>query len=336
MQGPLAVDVRSPVDNALSSVGAFLPKFLAFVVILAIGWLVAWLLQRGVRALLTKLRFERVVERGGLAKAFSGGSWTATTFVAKLVYYAVLLVALTMAFGVFGPNPISNLLSAVVSFLPKAFVAIVIVVVAGLIGRAVRDLVGGALGGLSYGKLLGNLAGGFIVALGVIAALNQVGVATAVTGPVLIAVLATVAGILIVGVGGGLVKPMQGRWERMLDVAEQESRNIAEHTARHQEAKRAAEEQTQSLQQPGHAGDQVSSPYGTQTPSGYSAQSQPAYTGAQPAGYPTPSQQPGYAAPQQPGYGAPPQQPGYGAPPQQPGYGSSSEQPGSGQPPQQG
>ena len=42
-----------------------------------------------------------------------------------------------------------------------------------------------------------------IVGLGVIAALNQIGVATTVTTPVLIAVLATGGGVIVVGVGGG-------------------------------------------------------------------------------------------------------------------------------------
>jgi hypothetical protein len=53
-----------------------------------------------------------------------------------------------------------------------------------------------------------------------------VGIATTVTTPVLIAVLATVAGILIVGVGGGLVKPMQKRWDGWLDRAAQEARAV--------------------------------------------------------------------------------------------------------------
>ncbi len=292
MHASLAVDFQAPLDNALSSAGAFLPKLLGFLVILALGWLVAALLQRGIRAALTKVGFDRVVERGGLGRAFARGSWTASSFAARLVYYAVLLVALTMAFGVFGPNPISDLLTAVVSFLPQAFVAIVIVVVAGLIARAVRDMVGGALGSLSYGRLLANLAGGFIVALGVIAALNQVGVATTVTGPVLIAVLATVGGILVVGVGGGLVKPMQGRWERMLDVAEEESKHLAEHAVHHNGHGQAAAEQTQT-QQPAYAGAPASSPHAAQP--GYAA--------------PGASQQPGYEAGYQPGY-----QPGYAAP----------------------
>jgi hypothetical protein len=145
-----------------------------------------------------------------------------------LAYYAVLLFTLQFAFGVWGPNAISDLIRGVISWLPRAFVAIVIVVIAAAIANAVRDLVTGALGGLSYGKILGDLTAVFILALGIIAALNQVGIATTVTTPVLIAVLATVAGILIVGVGGGLVKPMQDRWGGWLDRMAEESRAIRE------------------------------------------------------------------------------------------------------------
>jgi hypothetical protein len=70
----------------------------------------------------------------------------------------------------------------------------------------------------------------------VIAALMQIGVATSVLLPVLITVLATAAGVIIVGVGGGLVKPMQHRWERMLNRAETETSlaagKVREHRAR--------------------------------------------------------------------------------------------------------
>jgi hypothetical protein len=73
--------------------------------------------------------------------------------------------------------------------------------------------------------MLANIASIAIIALGVIAALNQVGIALTVTLPVLVAVLGTVGGILVVGVGGGLIKPMQGRWEHYLNKAEEESRS---------------------------------------------------------------------------------------------------------------
>jgi hypothetical protein len=62
-----------------------------------------------------------------------------------------------------------------------------------------------------------------LVALGAIAALNQVGIAATVTQPILYTVLVTCGAISAIGVGGGLIKPMQDRWERMLAAAEHET-----------------------------------------------------------------------------------------------------------------
>jgi hypothetical protein len=223
------VDVQGALSDLLRAILLFLPKALLFVLILVVGVIVARVVRSLVDKVLERVGFDRWVERGGIRSALARTKYDASDLVAKLAYYAVLLFALQLAFGVWGPNPVSDLISGVVAWLPKAFVAIVIVVVAAAIGNAVRDLVTGALGGLSYGRLLANLAAYFIIGLGVIAALNQIGVATTVTTPVLIAVLATIAGILIVGVGGGLVKPMQARWEQWLDRAASESQAIAEH-----------------------------------------------------------------------------------------------------------
>ena len=144
------------------------------------------------------------------------------------MYYTLLLFVLQLAFGVFGPNPISDLIASVIAFLPKLIVAIIIIVVAAAIAAAVKTLIEGSLGGLSYGKMLANIASIFILFFGVVAALEQVDVATAVTTPVLVAVLATIAGILIVGAGGGLIKPMQARWENYLSTAESEAPKMKE------------------------------------------------------------------------------------------------------------
>ncbi|MBM2622388.1 hypothetical protein JIG36_43490 [Actinoplanes sp. LDG1-06] len=209
------------------SVLLFVPTALAFVAVLLIGWLVARLLRTAVTKGLHKAGLDRVVERGAAARAFTRVS--PGVLAGKLTFYGVLLFALQLAFGLWGPNPVSDLLTRLIAWLPRLFVAIVLVVVAAAIARAVQDLIAGALGGLPYGRLAARIASVVIVALGVIAALDQVGIATAITQPVLIAVLATVAGVLIVGVGGGLVRPMQRRWETWLDRAAAESSVIRDH-----------------------------------------------------------------------------------------------------------
>jgi hypothetical protein len=224
------------------SVALFVPKALAFLAILLIGYLVARALRSITDKILERVHFDRAVERGGIRRALARSKYDASDIVARLVFYTVLLFTLQLAFGIWGPNPVSDLIGAVVAWLPKAFVAIVIVVVAAAIAAAVKDVIANALSGLSYGRLLANIASVFIIGLGVIAALNQIGVATTVTTPVLIAVLATVAGILIVGVGGGLVRPMQQRWEGWLDRAAQESRTIAERAAAYDAGRRDVDE----------------------------------------------------------------------------------------------
>ncbi|MEV6911744.1 hypothetical protein [Amycolatopsis sp. NPDC051071] len=217
-----AVDFGQGVSSAWSSVATFVPKLLAFLVILFIGWLIAKAIAKAVSMVLEKVGFNRLLERGGFKQMLARSQFDASNIISKIIYYAILLIALQIAFGVFGPNPVSSLLNDIVAWLPRAIVAIVIVVIAGAVAKAVKDLIGNALGGVSYGKVLATIASVFIWGLGVIAALNQIGVATAVTMPVLIAVLATVGGIAVVGVGGGLIKPMQQRWEKWLGRAEEE------------------------------------------------------------------------------------------------------------------
>ena len=210
--------ITQGLGQAWAMIATFVPKLVGFLVVLLIGWLIAKALAKAVGFLLGRLGFDRLVERAGLGGAMSRSPIDASGLIVKLVYYFVLLIALQLAFGVFGTgNAVSQLLNDVIAYLPRIVVAVVLVIVAAAIGRAVKGLITGALGGRSYASLLGTIANVFIVALGVIAALNQLGIAVAVTMPVLITVLATVGGVLVVGLGGGLVRPMQQRWEGWLD-----------------------------------------------------------------------------------------------------------------------
>ncbi len=221
-----AVDFGQGVSDAWSNVATFIPKLLFFGIILGIGYVVSKVLAKATNAVLERVGFDNAVERGGVKQALANSQYDASDIVAKLVKYAVLLFTLVIAFDVFGPNAISDLLQSIVAFLPKLIVAIIIVVVAAAVAKAVKDLISNMLGGLSYGNVLANIASIFILFLGVIAALNQIEVATTVTTPVLITILATIGGVVIVGAGGGLVRPMQSRWENWLNTAQRETQNV--------------------------------------------------------------------------------------------------------------
>jgi hypothetical protein len=138
-----------------------------------------------------------------------------------------MLFVLSTASGVFGDNPISSYLHAVIAYLPLVFVAIIIVIIAAAIAAGARSLVEGSLGGLSYGRAVANLAAGFILAIGVIAALDQLHIAQNVVNAILYAALAAIVGIAVVAVGGGGIKTMSQRWEAVADRYDEEKPKIA-------------------------------------------------------------------------------------------------------------
>jgi hypothetical protein len=242
------MDFPAVLQDGLAAVIAFVPLALLFLLILVVGLIVAKVISKALDKLLEKVGFDRLVERGGIKKALAGSKLDASDIVAKIVYYTLVLFVLQFAFGVFGPNPVSDLLQGIIGFLPKIIVAIVIVVIASAIAAGAKGLIQNTLGGLSYGKLLGNIVAVFILFLGVTAALNQIEVATTVTTPILIAVLAIIAGVIIVGAGGGLIKPMQARWEAMLTKAEEEAPKIQQHAQNAPSVQQQAKQAQQKAQ----------------------------------------------------------------------------------------
>jgi len=221
-----AINIGQSLQRMLDNIVRIVPKLIVFVVILIIGWIVAKVIERAVAAILERMHFNRVAERGVVGNALRRSDYDASRLIARLFFYAVLLLTLQMAFNVFGPNPISDLLRAIVAWLPRLAVAVIIVVIASAIAHAVKELMTAALGAVTYGRFLADAVAAFIIVLGVIAALNQIGIATTVTEPVLIAALATIGAILAIGVGGGLIKPMQQRWERILSAGERDAATV--------------------------------------------------------------------------------------------------------------
>ena len=223
MSAPLALDLEGPVTDGFRSVATFIPKLLGFLIILLVGYLIATFVAKLVDKALEKAGFDRAVEKGGIKKALAKSQYDASDIVAKLVFFAIFIPVLSAAIGTLGIQSLQEPLAAFIALIPKIIVAIILVVIGAVVAGAAKKLIDNALGGLSYGAILANVVSILLLLIFVKAALDQVGIATTVTGPILYAILGTVAGVLIVGAGGGLIKPMQGRWETMLNKAQDET-----------------------------------------------------------------------------------------------------------------
>jgi len=221
-------EITQGLGDAFSSIATFLPKLLGFLLILVIGYFVAKAFSKVLDKVLERVGFDRAVERGGVGRALSKSNYDASGLLGKILFYTLFLFVLQLAFGVFPANPISDLITSVIAYLPKLFVALIIVVVGAAIAAAVKEIIEASLGGLSYGRGLALAASVAILVITGFAALNQLEIAEEIVNGMFYAILATVVGSAVVAIGGGGISTMRRYWERAAARTEQESSAVRE------------------------------------------------------------------------------------------------------------
>lgn len=226
MSQTLAIEWSQGIEDAWSDVASFIPKLVGFLVILIVGYFVVKAIAKIADAILERVGFDRAVERGGIGRAMARSDYDASDVLSKIIFWALFLIVLQLAFGIFGPNPISDVIDGIIGYLPLVIAAIFILVIAAAISAVVRELVDASIGGLSYGPAVANGAAIAVMTIGVFAALDQLNIAPAIVTGLFYALLAIVVGIAVVAVGGAGIRPMQVRWERALSRYDAESSRL--------------------------------------------------------------------------------------------------------------
>jgi len=197
------IDIQSGLQSAWQHVATIVPKLLGFFLILLIGWFIAKALSKLTNSLLERVGFDDWVERGSLKQAFARNNTDASDLVAVLVFWTVFLITLQLAFGIWGPNPISDLLHGLIAYIPRIVVAVVILVIAAAVARVLTDVLRPMLGAVEGGDWIARAAGVAVLVIGVFAALDELQIAPAIVVGLFYALLAVIVGSLIVAFGGG-------------------------------------------------------------------------------------------------------------------------------------
>jgi hypothetical protein len=197
------IDIESGLQSAWQHVATIVPKLLGFFLILLIGWFLAKALSKLTNSLLERVGFDNWVERGSLKQAFARNNTDASDLVAVLVFWTVFLITLQLAFGIWGPNPISDLLHGLIAYIPRIVVAVVILVIAAAVARVLTDVLRPMLGAVEGGDWIARAAGVAVLVIGVFAALDELQIAPAIVVGLFYALLAVIVGSLIVAFGGG-------------------------------------------------------------------------------------------------------------------------------------
>lgn len=192
--------------GAMAGIALGLPRILAFLVILVVGWFVASLIAKGVVAILRKVRFNELATRSGFADFVlrMGIDTDAAGFVAAVTKWFVRLIALVVAFDALGLSAVSDVLRQLLLWLPNLVVALVVLVIAGLLAKALSSLVRGATAKAGFEKpeFLANVASTAVWAFAIVVAVNQLGIATTLVNTLFMGVVGALA--LALGLAFGL------------------------------------------------------------------------------------------------------------------------------------
>ncbi len=174
--------VRTAVADALALLLGGIPRVIAFLLILLIGWFIASLLEKVIDRVLETVKFDDMATRSGLQGFIrsTGANADASSFVAMIVKWFVRLIALIAAFDALGVPQVSAILQTFVLWLPNLLVAIIILVITGLLANAASGLVRGATAQADLGNpnLLASITRVAIWVFGIVVAVNQIGIAT--------------------------------------------------------------------------------------------------------------------------------------------------------------
>lgn len=222
------IDVEQGLEEAWADVVTFAPKLLGFFVILLIGYFVAKALSKLANTLLERVGFNGLVERGTLRQAFERSKTDPSDVIGVVVFWLIFLIALQLAFGIWGPNPISDLLEGLIAYLPNIIVAVVILVIAAVLARVLTDVLTPVLGAVRGGTIIAKGAGLAVLVIGVFAALDQLQVAPAIVRGLFYALLVMIVGSAVVAFGVGGI-PIARRWlEQWSSGVERTARDVKE------------------------------------------------------------------------------------------------------------
>ena len=202
-----AIDISfsDSLQESFDSLGTFLPKLVGAIVIFVIGWFIARIIRKVVHKALTQLKVDALVDRSGLGGPLEQAGYADSGFLlAKIVYWFVMLIVLQLTIDVLDITAIKDVLDDILNFIPRVFVAIIIIFLVGAIANWLRGLLNGLTSDYSWGNLVTNVAVGAVWLIGVFAALDQLQIAENIVQTLFTVLMGSLGLILVIkfGVGG--------------------------------------------------------------------------------------------------------------------------------------
>lgn len=172
------VNFTNSLYTVWDGVLAFVPKLIIAIIIFAIGWILAMLIEKIVEGIFRSLKVDAALKSAGMEDVVkrAGYNLNSGVFVGVLVRWFVIVVFLMASFQLLELNAVNAFLGQVVDYLPKVIIAVLILMVAAVVARAMEKVVvaSSKAGNIHTHELLGRFTRYAIWIFAIVTALSAV------------------------------------------------------------------------------------------------------------------------------------------------------------------
>jgi hypothetical protein len=178
----LSAVTAASLQSAWFNLLQYLPKIVGALIILILGWIIASAVGSVVRRVVRLFSVDEMVERAGVNERFmmTGKYKLLSGMLGQLAKWFIILAVLIAAANTLNLPQISVFLNQIALYIPRAIVAVVILVVGILLGDIVKNVLTGAMQAsklpVPRKKMVASVAKYAIIVFSVMAALTQLGI----------------------------------------------------------------------------------------------------------------------------------------------------------------
>lgn len=159
----------------------FIPRLFFAIVLFAIGWILGALLERLVEVIFKGLKVDAGLKSAGFEDVVkrAGHNLNSGLFVGAIVKWFTIVLFLVASFDMLHLNRVTDFLNEVVGYIPQVIVAVLILIVAVIVGSALQKIVTASARAahVKMAELLGRVTKWAVWILAVLTALFNLGIA---------------------------------------------------------------------------------------------------------------------------------------------------------------
>jgi hypothetical protein len=198
--------IMESFSHATAQIVSIVPKALAAVLVLVIGYLIASFAAKAITALCEKLGLQRAAESGGLIDSMKqvGVQRTVPEIVGTIVFWLLLCVFLVASCDILDLPTVTGAIEKVVTYIPKLLVATFVVVLGLLLAAFLKGVIATSADrvGITYGPQLAAACYWIMALMTFIAAFDQLQIEFRLLNEAILIAFASIA--LALGLSFGL------------------------------------------------------------------------------------------------------------------------------------